>query len=67
MITLLRSGVGVALIRQDEAQLWVDEGLITIWKGQTFALPLNFAYLKSRKQDPLIHALIQSVKTVFVN
>ena len=65
MNVLLRSGVGVALIRQDEAQPWVDEGLITIWKGQSFSLPLSFAYLKKRKQDPLVQALISSVKESF--
>ena len=65
MNVLLRSGVGLALIRLDEAQPWVDQGLINIWQGQSFTLPLNFAYLKNREQDPLIQALLQSVKTAF--
>ncbi len=65
MNVLLRSGVGLALIRQDEAQPWVEQGLITIWQGQSFTLPLNFAYLKNRKQDPLIQALTQSVLASF--
>ena len=66
MNALLRSGVGVALIRSDEAQPWVEEGIIEIWEGRTFTLPLSFAYLKSRKQDPLILALLQSVKESFM-
>jgi DNA-binding transcriptional LysR family regulator len=65
MNVLLRSGVGLALIRLDEAQPWVDQGIISIWKGQSFTLPLNFAYLKNRKQDPLIKALLQSVIEAF--
>lgn len=65
MNALLRSGVGVSLIRQDEAQLMEKEGLISIWQGQTFTLPLRFAYLKSRKKDPLIKALVQSVSASF--
>ena len=65
MNVLLRSGVGIALIREDEAQPWVDEGLITLWQGQSFSLPLNFGYLKKRKQDPLIRALVQSVQESF--
>jgi len=66
MNVLLRSGVGIALIRQDEAQPWIDEGLITVWQGQSFTLPLNFAYLKKRKQDPLIKALVESVTESFL-
>ena len=65
MNTLLRSGVGIALIRQDEAQPWADEGLITIWQGESFTLPLNFAYLKNRKHDPLVQALIECVVESF--
>lgn len=65
MNVLLRSGVGLALIRLDEAKPWVDQGIISIWKGQSFSLPLNFAYLKNRKQDPLIQALLQSVNAAF--
>jgi DNA-binding transcriptional LysR family regulator len=65
MNLLLRSGVGLAFIRLDEAQPWVDEGLITIWKKQSFSLPLNFAYLKRRQHDPLIQALRHSVLESF--
>ena len=65
MNALLRSGVGVALIRQDEALPWADEGLITIWQGKSFTLPLNFSYLKKRKHDPLVQALIESVVASF--
>ena len=65
MNALLRSGVGIALIRIDEAQPWVDQGLLKIWGGQTFTLPLNFAYLKKRKKDPLIQAVIASVQSSF--
>jgi len=65
MNVLLRSGVGLALIRLDEAQPWVDTGLISIWQGKSFTLPLNFAYLKNRKDDPLIQALVKSVTASF--
>lgn len=65
MNALLRSGVGLCLIRQDEAQSMVEDGLIKIWKGQTFTLPLRFAYLKKRKKDPLIKALVQCVSASF--
>ncbi len=65
MNALLRSGVGVSLIRQDEAQPWVDEGLITIWQGESFTLPLNFAYLKNRKHDPLVLALLECIVASF--
>ena len=66
MNTLLRSGVGIAFIRQDEAELLANQGLITIWQGQSFTLPLRFAYLKRRKHDPLVQALKQSVIASFL-
>lgn len=65
MNVLLRSGVGIALIREDEAQPWIDEDLITIWQGQSFSLPLNFTYLKNRKRDPLVQALVECVLESF--
>ncbi|MCK5902208.1 MAG: LysR family transcriptional regulator [Cocleimonas sp.] len=63
--TLLLSGIGVALVRLDEAQAWADRGLIAVWEGQSFRLPLHLAYLKKRRHDPLIHALIQNITTIF--
>lgn len=65
MNALLRSGVGLALIRMEEAQPMVESGLLKIWAEKSFTLPLNFAYLKKRSNDPLIQALLQSVKQCF--
>ena len=57
-IALLRSGVGLAFIRDDEADAMLKKGEIVVWPGEAFSLPLRLAYLKSRNEDPIIKALL---------
>ena len=62
---LLRAGVGLALIRDDEADIMLKKGEIVVWPEQCFSLPLGFAYLKSRKEDPVVKALVETITSVF--
>lgn len=62
---LLRSGVGLAFIRDDEADAMLKKGEIVVWPGEAFSLPLRLAYLKSRKEDPVVKALIQIIVDKF--
>ncbi len=62
---LLKAGVGLALIRDDEAEIMLKNGEIVIWTGETFSLPLRLAYLKSREQDPLVKALLEIIVEKF--
>jgi len=54
---LVSSGVGLALLERHEAEEGVAAGKITIWKTDPIQCELSFAYLRERKQDPLIMAL----------
>ena len=62
---LLKAGVGLALIRDDEADLMLKKGEIVVWSGEAFSLPLRLAYLKSREEDPIVKALVETVVDKF--
>ena len=64
-IALLRSGVGLAFIRDDEADTLLKKGEIVVWPGEAFTLPLRMAYLESRKEDPVIKALLEIIVKKF--
>ena len=64
-IALLRSGVGLAFIRDDEADAMLKKGEIVVWPGEAFSLPLRLAYLKSRNEDPIIKALLAVITDKF--
>lgn len=64
-IALLRSGVGLAFIRDDEADALLKKGEIVVWPGEAFTLPLRIAYLKSRKDDPVVKTLIDVIGQKF--
>jgi len=58
---LLRAGAGLAFIRDDEADVMLKKGEIVVWPGDAFSLPLRIAYLKSRKEDSIVKALIETI------
>ncbi len=62
---LLRSGAGLAFIRDDEADTMLKKEQIVVWPGEAFTLPLRLAYLKSRKEDPIIKALVKTITQAF--
>ena len=62
---LLRAGVGLAFIRDDEADTMLKKGEIVVWPGEAFSLPLGLGYLKSRKNDPVVKALVENITQVF--
>jgi len=56
--SLVASGVGMALIREEAAQRMADAGEICLWRDARVATTLWFIYLQSRKHDPIIRALL---------
>ncbi len=62
---LIRAGVGLAFIRDDEADPMLKKGEIVVWPGEAFSLPLHIGYLKSRKDDPVVKALVETITQVF--
>ncbi len=64
-IALLRAGVGLAFIRDDEADPMLKKGEIVVWPGESFSLPLRLGYSKSRKDDPIVKALVKTIVEKF--
>jgi DNA-binding transcriptional LysR family regulator len=60
-IALLRTGIGLAFIRDDEADAMLKKGEIVVWPGESFSLPLRLGYLKSREEDPVIKVLLEII------
>ena len=62
---LLRSGVGLAFIRDDEADAMLKKGEIVVWSDESFTLPLGLAHLRSREKDPVVNALRETIINKF--
>lgn len=60
-LKLLLAGVGLSIIRDDEANRQSVNGNIIIWPDRCFSLPLRLAYLRKRREDPLIKALSSNI------
>lgn len=64
-IALIKSGVGIAFIRDDESDTLLKNGEIVIYPNKSFSLPLRVGYLKSRENDPIVKALLDVIVNVF--
>ena len=63
--SLVVSGVGIALIREDVALQWQDAGEVCIWDGVRITSQMWFIYLKERASDPIISALLEVERDVW--
>jgi DNA-binding transcriptional LysR family regulator len=63
--SLVASGLGVALIRDEVAQRMVETGEICLWRDARVATTLWFIYLQSREHDPVVRALLQVLADVW--
>ncbi|MBI9089412.1 MAG: LysR family transcriptional regulator [Desulfobacterium sp.] len=63
--SLVCGEVGLALLLEHHARKAEKKGELAIWEGETFSIDLNFGFLKSRRQDPVMKAVIQGVSQVW--
>ena len=63
--SLVASGLGMALIREEVAQRMVEAGEICLWRDARVATTLWFIYLQSREHDPVIRALLEVLGDVW--
>jgi DNA-binding transcriptional LysR family regulator len=63
--TLVVSGVGVALMREDLARAKVESGEVCLWRDVRVAAPLWFVYQAERAQDPVIAALLDVLREIW--
>jgi len=60
--SLVTSGAGVALMREEVALQKAQAGEVCLWQDTRIGTTLRFVYLRSREHDPLIRALLDVVK-----
>jgi len=60
--SLVVSGVGVALMREDIALTKAQAGEVCLWQDTRIDTTLRFIYLRSREHDPIVRALLDVVK-----
>jgi len=60
--SLVASGVGVALMREDVALTKAQAGEVCLWQDTRIDTTLRFIYLRSREHDPIVRALLDVVK-----
>lgn len=63
--SLVASGLGVALIREDIASRMAAANEICLWRGTRVSTTLWFIHLRSREHDPVIRALLDVLKDVW--
>jgi DNA-binding transcriptional LysR family regulator len=63
--SLVASGLGLALIREESAARMVGAGEICLWRDARISTTLWFIYLHSREHDPVIGALLDVLKAVW--
>ena len=63
--SLVASGLGVALIREDVALRMEEAGEVCIWRDARVATTLWFIYQQSREQDPVVRALLDVLDDIW--
>jgi DNA-binding transcriptional LysR family regulator len=63
--SLVVSGLGMALMREDLALEKARAGEVCLWKEVRLTTALKFIYLRDREQDPVIRALLDLLKDVW--
>ena len=63
--SLVLSGVGMALMREDVAKAHQAAGEVCLWDGVQTTSTVWFIYLKDREGDPVICALLDVLKDVW--
>ena len=56
--SLVESGLGIALVREDIAQQKAAAGRMTLWKDVSIRTPLWFIHHRDRQTDPILRALL---------
>lgn len=62
---LVSSGVGLSLMRQDEAQRYEQSGEVCIWGGSGQLLEIYFLYRRDREPDPALRAVLSTLRNIW--
>ena len=62
MLSLVSSGVGLCLMREDLAQRAAARGELVIWDGIEQPCPLSFIYPDSQSHNPMLQAMLRVLR-----
>ncbi len=62
---LVKSGVGLALMIEEEAMEAKTHGELTVWDTVVDTIDLSFVYPFHRKNDPLLKAVVEGIREVW--
>jgi len=65
MVSLVRSGVGLATMRDDLARKAQAQGEVCIWQGTVQDCPLSMIFKSTRSDDPLVAACRKAMAVVW--
>jgi DNA-binding transcriptional LysR family regulator len=65
MNSLIESGVGIGLMREDQALVGIAEGTIIVWNKERLTTTLQFIFSTEHSQDPTILALIEIMRDIW--
>lgn len=65
-LAIIASGIGVGLIKEQDAQKAQDQGKVIIWQDGDLTIDLRFVYRKDHSEDPRIQAVIEVVRKIWV-
>lgn len=65
MVSLVRTGVGLATMREDLARAAQARGELTIWHGTVQDCPLSFVFQSARRDDMLVAACRKALADVW--
>jgi len=63
--TLVASGIGLAIMIEDEAMEYRDAGKVAVWDEIVGTIDLNFVYSRKRAKEAVVCAAIESVRAVW--
>jgi DNA-binding transcriptional LysR family regulator len=63
--TLVSSGIGLAIMIEEEARLAQEQGKVTIWEEVLDSVDLSFIYPRKRASEPLVKALVEAIHQIW--
>lgn len=63
--TLVASGIGLAIMIEDEAMEHKEAGTMAVWDEVVGSIDLNFVYNRKREKEAVVSAAIESVRAVW--
>lgn len=65
MVSLVRNGVGLCLMRDDLADAAALRGEVVIWQGAHPPCPLSFVHPEARMHDPVVQAMVGVLRGIW--